>query len=401
MLDPLRRVELSPSVHGANQPPHVDRVEAGVGAVGGAGQLAEFEGEIQVGKSIATLRDREKRIAILRVGDRQAVGATEDLIRALPPRRERVEVIPVAHVDDRLAPVLDLLELPHQIVGGGKRCVRAEPEVARTLPALGPFDDVGDAQPVAFDPADQRFQQPPVVAHVQRHGRRSRREEREQVAFMDQRAGNLLQHGPDMRRIQRVEMEVIDEQQEDPARRGGDGPRRRQDDALRRRQSWRRLHIEDAAAVHQQQRRDLLRLAVLEHHEIVHPQIGDKPAVAISHDDVGGHQLDVSAKDRLLGAGCRRSSLPRSKQRCRRTDQHHTHPRHHTEGECAAARPLNHGCDCTPSPASPTGRWSPSDTVGGVTVTYWFASGWSIRRLAPFGHKTSIASISVRFPSPK
>ena len=50
--------------------------------------------------------------------------------------RERIEVVAVADVDERLAPVVHLLQLPHHVLRRRERHVRAVPDFGRTLLSL-------------------------------------------------------------------------------------------------------------------------------------------------------------------------------------------------------------------------------------------------------------------------
>ena len=78
--------------------------------------------------------------------------------------------------------------------------------------------------------------------------------------------------------------------------RGRDGG---QDDALLGRRRRRRQQVVHAAAVHQRERRDVLRHAVFEDLEVVLRQVRHELVLAVADDGVHGDQVDVDAEGRL------------------------------------------------------------------------------------------------------
>ena len=104
---------------------------------------------------------------------------------------------------------------------------------------------------------------------------------------------HLLEQLADAPGVAEVEMQIVDEEQQDAAGGVVHRPRRRQDDALLRRRRRRRGDVEDAAAVHQRERHDLLLDAVLEDLEVVLLQIGDELPGVVARDDVGRHEIDT------------------------------------------------------------------------------------------------------------
>ena len=95
-------------------------------------------------------------------------------------------------------------------------------------------------------------------------------------------------------------MQVVDEDQEDPAGGVVGRPRRRQDDAFLRRRRRRLRDVVDAPAVRQRERHELLLHAVFEDLELVLLQVRDELSAAVADDHVGGDQLDARA-DHLFG----------------------------------------------------------------------------------------------------
>ena len=106
-------------------------------------------------------------------------------------------------------------------------------------------------------------------------------------------------------------MQVVDEQQEHAAGRVVGRTVARQDDAFLHRRRRRRLHVVDAPAVGQHERRDLLLDAVLVDLELVRLEVGDELiALLIADDDVGRDEIDADAEGglgrrlRLTGGRC-------------------------------------------------------------------------------------------------
>ena len=98
-----------------------------------------------------------------------------------------------------------------------------------------------------------------------------------------------------------LQVQIVEEHQEDAARRVVHAAHRRKDDAFRRRERRRFEHVGDAPAADDGQRREFLLHAVLEDLEIVLRQIGDEPAVLVLDDHVHRDGIDLdSERGRLL-----------------------------------------------------------------------------------------------------
>src|SRR4029453_12281102 len=80
--------------------------------------------------------------------------------------RERIEVVAATDIDDRLAPVLHLLEIPHLFVGQREGHVRAMTKLGRSLTSLRALNDLARRQPTTLNPADGRLQHLPVVGQL-------------------------------------------------------------------------------------------------------------------------------------------------------------------------------------------------------------------------------------------
>ncbi len=120
---------------------------------------------------------------------------------------------------------------------------------------------------------------------------------------MEQLSDQLLQQLADQWRLDRREMQVVDDQHEDASGGVSGGPGARQDDALGSGRGWGRRRLQDvehAAAVNHHQRRDLLRSAVLEHLEVVLAEVRHELAVGGAGNHVEGHEVDADPKRRLL-----------------------------------------------------------------------------------------------------
>ena len=126
-------VHLLVDVLPGDQAARVDRVERRVGAIGGARQLGQLANQVGFGQQLLSSAacDRTDRSAGRR-RSRRAIRCACSSSRTL----ERIEVVSAADVDDRLAAVLQLLEVPHQVVGGRERHVRAMAQFGRPLRAL-------------------------------------------------------------------------------------------------------------------------------------------------------------------------------------------------------------------------------------------------------------------------
>ena len=100
----------------------------------------------------------------------------------------------------------------------------------------------------------------------------------------------------DARRVAEVQVQVVDEEQEDPARGVVGRPGRRQDDALLRRRRRRQDLIEHPPAMHQYQRRNFLADAVLQDLEVVLVHVRHELTILVTHDDIRRHQIDGHAE---------------------------------------------------------------------------------------------------------
>ena len=84
----------------------------------------------------------------------------------------------------------------------------------------------------AGDLLDRLVEPLAVVGQVDRQRRRAGRDDAEHVAVVNQILRDLLEQLADAPGVAEVEVQVVDEDQEDAARRVGGRPRRRQDDAF-------------------------------------------------------------------------------------------------------------------------------------------------------------------------
>ena len=134
--------------------------------------------------------------------------------RSLAARLERVEVVAVADVDERLAPVVHLLEVAHDVVGRRERDVRAIADFGRPLAAVRRVEDVLRAQAGAGDLFDRLIQPLPVVRHVDGQRRGAGRHDAEHVAVVNQVFRNLLEQLADASGVAEVQVQVVDEDQE-------------------------------------------------------------------------------------------------------------------------------------------------------------------------------------------
>ena len=210
-----------------------------------------------------------------------------------PGLRERIEVVAVADVDERLAPVVHLFELPHHVVRRRERHVRAVPDFGRPLLPLRHVEDVLGREPCAGDLLDRFGQAAAIVGQVDGDRRRPGGDDAEHVSFVDQLLGDLLEQLANPAGVAEVEVQVVDEDEEDAARRVGRRPRRRQQNAFRNRRGGRRRDVVAAAAVGQRERDDFLRNAVFQNLEIVFLQVGDELAAVVANDDVGRDQFNA------------------------------------------------------------------------------------------------------------
>src|SRR5262249_34541424 len=82
---------------------------------------------------------------------------------------EWVEVVPAAHPENRLATVVELLQVLHQLARRRKRDMRAIPQLHRTVGAFLAFDDLSWLQTIAADPVDRIVEQRAVIGEIDRY----------------------------------------------------------------------------------------------------------------------------------------------------------------------------------------------------------------------------------------
>ncbi len=210
----------------ADEAARIDRVDRGVRAVRGARQLGQLAREIGVGELVALLfRERNGSLVVARCcRHRRSSPATAAVRAPCAPASsarllERIEVVAVADVDERLAPVVHLLEILHQVVGGRERDVRAIADFRWTFGADGRVEDFIRPQARARDLVDRLVEPRLVVGHVDRDRRRAGRDDAEHVAVVNQLLRNLLEQLADAAGVAEVQVQVVDEDQEDAARR--------------------------------------------------------------------------------------------------------------------------------------------------------------------------------------
>ena len=102
------------------------------------------------------------------------------------------------------------------------------------------------------------------------------------------------------RRHAEIKVQVVDENQKHTSGGVVRRPRGRKDDAFLNGGGRRRLHVEDTAAMCEDQRHDLLPHAVLVNLELVRFQIGNKLALPVAGNDVRGHEIDLYTERWLL-----------------------------------------------------------------------------------------------------
>ncbi|MCK7529255.1 MAG: hypothetical protein MZV64_72730 [Ignavibacteriales bacterium] len=100
-----------------------------------------------------------RRLRIGRVRRRgvrlRAEPVLEELRLPGPRLLERVEVVAVAHVDERLAPVVHLRQVVEQVGGRRERHVRPVPDLGRPFLPFRPLDDVGRLERAAHHLLDR------------------------------------------------------------------------------------------------------------------------------------------------------------------------------------------------------------------------------------------------------
>ncbi len=150
------------------------------------------------------------------------------------------------------------------------------------------------AQTASGHAGDGRFENLTIVGELLRDGRGARAHDAEHVAFVNQQAHHSLDQIAGARRAAEIEMQVVDEEQEHAAGRVVGRPVPRQDDAFLHRRRRRSLHVVDASAVCEHERRDLLLDAVLVDFELVGLDVSDElVALLIANDDVGRDEIDA------------------------------------------------------------------------------------------------------------
>ena len=214
-----------------------------------------------------------------------------------PRLRVGIEVVAVADVDERLAAIVDLLELLQDVVGGGERDVRAIAHFGRTLRPVGRGDDLVGLQAGARDLADRLVEPLAIVGHVDGDRRGAARHDAEHVAFVDQLPGDLLEQLTDAPGVPEIHVQVVDEDQEDAPRRVVGRARRRQQDPFLHRRRVRGHVVDHAAAVREHEGDQLLLDAVLEDLEVLLAQVGDELPLGVADDHRVGDQVDAAADD--------------------------------------------------------------------------------------------------------
>jgi hypothetical protein len=160
----------------------------------------------------------------------------------------------------------------------------------------------------AFRPLPRIFDAE-VVGQARLDARRAARQHRHQIAVVQQVVRNVLNELAHVRRVLRLEVHVVDEDEEHAPGHVLHRALRRQHDAFGRRHRrcrGRRQHVEGAAAVHERERRNGLRHVVFEHDEIVLREVRHEAAVLVARDDVGRDRRDTRPEG---GLGRRRRRL--------------------------------------------------------------------------------------------
>ena len=247
---------------------------------------------------------------------------------------ERVEVVPVAHVDDRLAPVLDLLEVRHDVGRRRERHVRAVANLARPLGPSGP-----PMMSLGFRPL-------PAILVIASSSRL--RSYVMSIAIDEGPVETMPNMSPSWisvfeMRLKRSRMRPVlrksrcrsstNSRKMRPAaslRRS----RRRQDDALLRRRRGRGQQVHHAPAVHERERGHVLRDAVFEDLDVLPCEVGTNCPLA--------SRAMMSVVTRLISNGERRLDglVGRSGRRRRRGLRRHGHERaQHARRHHPAPRP--------------------------------------------------------------
>ena len=126
---------------------------------------------------------------------------------------------------------------------------------------------------------------------------------------MNDVARQLLEYRSGAVRQALLDVEVVDQDDEEPPRLGADGVKRRwwrEDDPVLQSQRRRQL-VASAPGQNGHDGNDVLRPIILEHEEILRRQVSQKRAVPVTRDDYRRHQRDARAERRSRGVGLRRS----------------------------------------------------------------------------------------------
>ena len=251
-----RHVDRLVDVRPGGQAARVDGVDDDVGAHRRARQLGELRHQIRI---------RERRLLTKRV----ALGfAGALLLLFLASVRERIEVVPVADIDERLAAIVDLGQVSQQVVRRAEGHVRSMPHLRQAGAAARRGEHVARRKAVAHDLAGRLIEPVPVVGQVDLDRRGAGREDAEQVASVDQPLRDPVEQLTHARRLAGFEMRVVDEDEEDAPRGVVRGPRRRKDEALARPFGGPR-DVEHTAAMRQRERDQRLPDPVLVELELV------------------------------------------------------------------------------------------------------------------------------------
>ncbi len=265
----------------ATSPARVDRVDGGVRTVRRARELRELRDEVGI-RELPSLFTKRIRGGILRLPFR-------------PRLCERIEVVAVAHIDERLATIVDLPKVVQQVVRSAERHMRAMADFRGTFRADGSFQDVARREAVSRNASDRLIEPAPIVGQVNLDRRCPRREDAEHVPLVDQFLRDRFQQLAYARRVGGVEVKIVDEDEEDAPR---DVARRtdwRQDDALGRLCRRGCADVDPAAAMDERERDDRLRDAVLEDAELTGLQVRHEQTLRIPHDHVRRDQRGLDA----------------------------------------------------------------------------------------------------------
>ena len=206
----------------------------------------------------------------------------------------------------RLAAVVHGLEVLQRVGHRRERDVRAVPDFARAAGPARAVDDLGRLELVAGHLLDRVVDPRPVVRHVHLDGRRTARHDAEEIPFVHELLGNLLEQLADTSRVAELQVLVVHEEQEDAARHVGGRPLLRQDDPLGRGRNRRRHRVVHAAAGDDGERSEVLQHAVFVDPEFLGLQIRNEIALLVANHHVVGDQIDLHPEGWLRGGGSRR-----------------------------------------------------------------------------------------------